>query len=77
MPADIQRSMAMQEHNLLNHKKDNYLNELMARNIANKLKKKEEDLLIYKSDSYRLKRELDNVIENKQNLFERYGINNW
>jgi len=67
----------MQENKLVKQSHDTYLNDLLNKNLARKSKKKEQDLLIYKSESFKLKRELDNIIENKQNLNERYGKNNW
>ncbi len=74
---DIHKSLKIQENNIISHNKDTYLTNNMAKFLAKKSKKKEEDLLIYKSDSFRLKRELDNIIENKQNMFERYGNHSW
>ena len=77
LPNEIQKTLKKQENALITQKKDDYLTDLLCRHLAHKSRKKEQDLLIYKSDQYRIKRELDNIIENKQNLFERYGKNNW
>ena len=53
----------MQENKLVKQSHDTYLNDLLNKNLARKSKKKEQDLLIYKSESFKLKRELDNIID--------------
>lgn len=51
--------------------------EKMAKYIATKTKKKDEDVLMNKTDGFRIKQELKTTIELKKPIEERYGNNNW
>jgi len=45
--------------------------------IAKKSKKKEQDLLMNRTDGFRIKKQVIDLMENKKPLDTRYGDNNW
>jgi hypothetical protein len=77
IPEEISTQLKYQEKSLeLKNREDRRFNELVHI-LAKKTKKKEEDLLIRKVDSYRMKKEIFDVMENKKPLDERYGVYSW
>lgn len=67
----------MQENSLLLQKKDDKYSFSLEKYLSKKLKKEKKDLLLNKSDSHRLKKELFDSFESNQTASEKYKNNYW
>ena len=74
IPFNVQKVLQMQENTLnqIGIREENF--EKMYKHLAKKSNKKEEDLLIKKIDHLRIKKELDDIIINKNNSSGNYPI---
>lgn len=77
LPSEIQKNLKMQENSLLLQKKDDKYSFSLEKYLSKKLKKDNKDLLLNKSDSHRLKKELFDSFESNQTPFEKYKNNHW
>ncbi len=49
----------------------------LAERICQKTKKKKEDILLNKVDSYRMKKQVLDLVDSKKPIDERYGDKSW
>jgi len=78
-PNEIKNSILSQEKKIIKFSSQERKTEEIAKKICKYAKKRTEDLLLYKSDSYRMKNELNNFIEEnkEQNITAKLTSNNW
>jgi len=78
MPREVQKCLLSQERKLNVKEKEQYLTNKLAENICVMTKRRKEDLLMFKSESFRLKKELNELVntnsEHKETFFK---TNRW
>ena len=74
---EIGKNLSGQEKALLHQ--ENYKNssQIMSKNISNRIKRNEKDLLYNKIEIYRLKRQLADLIEKSKSIRDKFGDNHW
>ena len=77
IPKDVKNSLLLQNKKLNLFKLSERKNFRMARYLAKKLNKPENNLLLNRVDSFRFKKEVINEIENSKPLEEHYGKFKW
>jgi hypothetical protein len=77
LPKEIKIGLKQQEKSLVIKEEEDKKLRNMSKYLAKLTKKKEEDLLIHRTNTYRIKKEVTDFIENKKSLDERYGVYNW
>lgn len=77
LPEEVNKSLNTQEKIL--NKKYNFDSNThsMSRYLSKRVKKSEEELLMNKTDNYRLKKEIAEVFESKKTVDEKYGVYSW
>ena len=74
---DLKNRLLQQEKCLIKNQQNQKINEDMIKMISSKTNKKNEDILMNKTDSFRIKKEVKNIIESKKPVEQRYGQNHW
>lgn len=72
------KTMLMRQERVLDKRVKNVkTNSILSKQIADKVKKDSEELLMNRTDAFRAKKELKQIVEKKQPLHSRYGNHNW
>jgi hypothetical protein len=75
---NLTREKFHQQEKLLNHQEHiNRASTAMSKKIATKLKKNENELLMNKTDTFRRKRQIQEIIENEKPLVDKVGNIYW
>jgi hypothetical protein len=75
--AEMKSRLLQQEKCLLKTQENNKKKEDMIKIISRCTNKKNEEILMNQTDSFRLKKEINNIIDSKKSIEEKYGSNYW
>jgi hypothetical protein len=77
LPDEISSRLLFQEHKLDRYENEERRFDILSRYLARKAKKDQKDLLVKKTDSQRMKKEINELLEKEIPLDQRYGFYNW
>lgn len=77
IPWELKKRLQLQEHTLTEKGKIDRSVQKEASYLSKTLKKSQDDLLLNKTESYRIKREIIDSMESKVPIETKYGVNNW
>jgi hypothetical protein len=74
---EMKKILSMQEKSISHSEDYTKKAEKLSKFISKKVKKGESDLLMNRTDCFRIKKEINEKIDNKLGINERYGVNKW
>jgi hypothetical protein len=74
---DLKNRLLQQEKCLIKNQQNQKINEDMIKMISSRTNKRNEDILMNQTDSFRIRKEVKNIIESKKPVEQRYGQNHW
>jgi hypothetical protein len=77
LPDDISSRLIFQEHKLDRYQNEEKRFDTLSKFLAKRAKKDQKDLLVNKTDSQRMKKEINELLDKEKPIDERYGFYNW
>lgn len=77
LPGEVNKLLNSQQKILVEKNSLDNKDRQMSKYLSRRVKKTEDELLINNIDSYRIKKEIGDFIENKKSYDEKYGSYNW
>ncbi len=77
VPKEVRPYLKRQEHSLNMQSTETNSTLSLAERIAKKVKKDERNLLFSNSDEHRVKKEIQDIVENQKSDYEKYGQRAW
>jgi hypothetical protein len=74
---ELKKLLLLQEKSLKKNEDNIKYRDNITKFIANKTKKTEDELLMNRTDGFRMKQELKTMMDFKKPAHERYGVNSW
>jgi len=73
----MKKKILTQERLLTAHSQNEKTSNIIVHKICQKTNRHKEDLLLNKTDFYRMKKQVIDLVESKKPLDERYGEKSW
>ena len=77
MPSTIKSQLLLQQTNLNNYKKKERYHSFCLNEISTKVKKRSEAMVMETTDGFRMKKQLNDIMYNKEPLEQRLGTPSW